>query len=1363
MSQLQVTGEAKIRDIQGPVVANDGVVTALDGAASQYVRGDGTLADFPTSSGGGSSVSYYLNSSVSQGTIGGVAYRELSKDPIIGTGTDIAISSNGYVANYITDVNDPDVTIVAGGNFNCEFYFSVNNNSGNPTTYAELYKYDGTTFTLLGSNVGVPESINQGTTIAPYYFAIPVATASLALTDRLAIRIYVNVSGRTVTLHTENGHLCQVVTTLSKGMVSLNNLTDQSQFLTTGTSGTNFAIASSGDTHTFNLPVASATNTGKLSSTDWSTFNNKQNTITDPITGTGASGNVAYFNGTTSITSENSFNYDASTNRLGVNTSVPNATIGANAATDSGYSLLVKNDNANYNGIGFATDSTYGNLISTEKLGTALTRNLTLLNQSGYVSLTEAGNLGVGILTPNTGLDIYNGTSAYLWLHTANSGITGTDGVRLALFSTNGANLRNYEGAFSITAEGDFSIITIGAENFRVNSADGSIYQSKVANAMLKSVSGVITAAVANTDYQSPITLTTSGSSGASTFTSNTLNVPNYTLSGLGGVPTSRTLTINGTAYDLSADRSWTVGTIGGSGVSGRVAYYDGTNSITSEAGFIYDASTNRLGVNTSVPNATIGGDSALDSGYGLLIKTGASNYNGIGIAIDSTYGNLISTEKLGTASARNLTLLNQSGFVSLTESGNLGLNVLTPAVSGNGIDIYGSTSVGLRFHTATSGTTVSDGAGINFSAANNLGITNYEAGTIDIVTNGNSGVYIASNGYVGINGATPSVALTVTGAISQTSVTSSLLKTDSGGLLVAAVAGTDYVIPSALSGYVPTSRTLTINGTSYDLSANRSWTISSGVSGTTDYIPKFTSSTTIGNSAITDDGTTVTLISRVLAAPRARLNNGFDNASLTLNIGGQTYMDSRTSRLYQTFNLSSISNYMHIYDPYSSVNANGGFSIGSSSSITLLPSTSIIHFDGVNNRVGIGTTAPSATLSVNGASNFSSSVTIAAGNFILGGTSRLLYSNGSTVNNIYSGGSDGLRVMNQADSAILVTIANTGAATFSSTLSATNDLTINAALTPLIFLNTTSTGKASGIITQESGTSKWGFGSSFGSGDGTFNIYNYTAGARFLTITSGGDVGIGTTGGINVASGWTNLTANGSTTGIIGVQIAGTNFGAIYGNLANNNFVLQAYGTSNTGNMVFLTNSNERMRITSGGNVGIGMTGDATVRLFVKGADATSSNYALDLQNSSSVDLFYVRNDGQIVTGTLSASPYNNSQTGRTAILASNGILGYLVSTRESKANIETINNIDFINNLNPVQFNYRKKDDKNNTFTNELETNITYGFIADEVEKINKDLVFYKEDGVTLAGVEYNSMIAILTKAVQELKAEIDELKNK
>ncbi len=141
--------------------------------------------------------------------------------------------------------------------------------------------------------------------------------------------------------------------------------------------------------------------------------------------------------------------FPESTNRLGVNTSVPNATIGADSALDSGYGLLIKTGASNYNGIGIAIDSTYGNLISTEKLGTASARNLTLLNQSGFISLTEAGNLGVGLLNPNNGIDIYNSTQSQLWLHNAASGITGTDGVRLALFNNLSANLRNFDGGLN--------------------------------------------------------------------------------------------------------------------------------------------------------------------------------------------------------------------------------------------------------------------------------------------------------------------------------------------------------------------------------------------------------------------------------------------------------------------------------------------------------------------------------------------------------------------------------------------------------------------------------------------------------------------------------------------------------------------------------------------------------------------------------------------------------------------------------------------------------------------------------------------------------------------------------------------------
>jgi len=265
MSQLQVTGEAKIRDIQGPVVANSGVITALDGAANQYVRGDGTLAIFPSSSGGGSSVSYYLNGSVNQGTFGGSTYYQMSRNAIVGTGTNFSTSSDGLIAQFITDANDPDVVSIPSGNWNVEFFMNVSASSGALASfYVEIYKYNGSTFTLLATNVATPEQLTNTTTVDAYFTSVAMPLSAMAVTDRLAVRIFANVASKTVTLYTEDNRLCQIVTTFSNGLTSLNNLTDQSQYLTTGTSGTDFNIVSSGDTHTFNIPSASASNRGLI-------------------------------------------------------------------------------------------------------------------------------------------------------------------------------------------------------------------------------------------------------------------------------------------------------------------------------------------------------------------------------------------------------------------------------------------------------------------------------------------------------------------------------------------------------------------------------------------------------------------------------------------------------------------------------------------------------------------------------------------------------------------------------------------------------------------------------------------------------------------------------------------------------------------------------------------------------------------------------------------------------------------------------------------------------------------------------------------------------------------------------------------
>jgi hypothetical protein len=258
-----------------PVTTAGTLAVAGAGVATQYIRGDGQLANFPTTTGGGASVSYYLNGSVSQGTFGGVAMREINKTPVIGAGTDFTINANGYIQSFITDANDPNQLEIPAGNWNFETYFSASSSGGTPSFYVELYKWDGATLTLIASNSTNPEGITGGTAIDLYLTAVAVPQTTLALTDRLAVRIYVTHSGRTITLHTEDNHLSQIITTFSTGLTALNGLTAQVQNLAVGTSGTDFAISSVTSTHTFNLPTASATNRGALSSADWTTFNGK--------------------------------------------------------------------------------------------------------------------------------------------------------------------------------------------------------------------------------------------------------------------------------------------------------------------------------------------------------------------------------------------------------------------------------------------------------------------------------------------------------------------------------------------------------------------------------------------------------------------------------------------------------------------------------------------------------------------------------------------------------------------------------------------------------------------------------------------------------------------------------------------------------------------------------------------------------------------------------------------------------------------------------------------------------------------------------------------------------------------------------
>jgi len=109
------------------------------------------------------------------------------------------------------------------------------------------------------------------------------------------------------------------------------------------------------------------------------------------------------------------------------------------------------------------------------------------------------------------------------------------------------------------------------------DSTTGKLIKAATTTGLLKATSGVIAAATAGTDYQSPITLTTTGTSGAATLVGSTLNIPQY--SGGGGTTTNAATFNNsgsgdssGITFDGSAARTISYNTLGAAALTGTNA-----------------------------------------------------------------------------------------------------------------------------------------------------------------------------------------------------------------------------------------------------------------------------------------------------------------------------------------------------------------------------------------------------------------------------------------------------------------------------------------------------------------------------------------------------------------------------------------------------------------------------------------------------------------------------------------------------------------------------------------------------------------------------------------------------------------------
>ena len=250
------------------------------------------------------------------------------------------------------------------------------------------------------------------------------------------------------------------------------------------------------------------------------------------------------------------------------------------------------------------------------------------------------------------------------------------------------------------------------------------------------------------------------------------------------------------------------------------------------------------------------------------------------------------------------------------------------------------------------------------------------------------------------------------------------------------------------------------------------------------------------------------------------------------------------------------------------------------------------------------------------------------------------------------------------------------------------------------------------------------------------------TSDTERMRINSSGLVSIGTTTTdrelkVQKSSDHSIIAAVSGTSSLAGMVMGDTDDDDIGAVLYNNN-----------GNyLYFQTNTSERARFTSAGKILIGTSsavrGSEQVSIDGGSADcfALKTHAAGAVVRKQSVTngfIFLFENSSASAVGSITTDASNTTYN--------------TSSDYRLKENIEPMQNgLDRLQQLNPVKFTWK-------------ETGIeSEGFIAHEVDEVFSDCIYGEKDGDEIQSMDYGRITPLLVKAVQELTAEVEELKTK